>query len=160
MRTLPENITTAAQASAKATEVPASVTLAQYILETGWGAHMPLNSNNPFGIKALKGQPEVICETNEYVHGKMVKMNQAFRKFSSIEEAFMAHGDLIAHGRNYASAMAFKDQPEEFAQQLQKDGYATDPNYGNSLVKLMQLNQLEKFDVGKEVPPNGSSPAK
>lgn len=154
MRTLPPNIIAAAQASAKATGVPASVTLAQYIQETGWGAHMPVDSNNPFGIKAVSGGPFVLARTTEYIRGELVRIEAKFHKYPSIDVAFMEHGRLIETARNYRSAMAFKDHPEEFALQLQKDGYATDPNYGTSLVKLMRLNQLEKYDIGQEVPPH------
>ena len=80
----PPDVIAAAQASHAKWKIPASVTLAQWAWESGWGRHMPAGSNNPFGIKAVKGQPQVEASTREVVQGRSVTVSQPFRKFASL----------------------------------------------------------------------------
>src|SRR5215475_11725970 len=69
---VPEDVIAAAQASHDKWKIPASVTLAQWALESGWGRKMPLGSNNPFGIKAASGQAFVEAITREHINGQGV----------------------------------------------------------------------------------------
>ena len=62
----------AAVASRKKWTVPASVTVAQWAVESAWGASMPPGSNNPFGIKAVGDQPAVESPTREVINGESV----------------------------------------------------------------------------------------
>lgn len=112
--------------------VPAAVTLAQYQLESGNGAHMPAGSNNPFGIKAKAGQPYVEAMTTEVVNGKSERVMQRFAKFDSLQDAFEAHAKLLATGGAYANARAHSDDPNAYADAL-TGKYATDPQYGAKL---------------------------
>jgi len=64
--TLPPDIIAAAQSSQQKWGIPASVTIAQWALESGWGKYMPPDSNNPFGIKAVDQEPFVSASTQEY----------------------------------------------------------------------------------------------
>lgn len=116
--------------------VPASVTLAQYGLESSYGAHMPTGSNNPFGIKARPGQPYVEAQTDEFINGKMERVTQRFAKFDSLSDAFDAHAKLLATGRAYASARKHADDPMAYADAL-TGHYATDPHYGEKLQTIM-----------------------
>ena len=145
--TLSSEVIAAAQASQQKWEVPASVTLAQFILESDWGRKMPggPGSNNPFGMKAAAGQPSVGAPTHEVLHGETIAITARFRKFSSLAEAFDAHGALLAKAHVYAPVMVHKDDPDAFADALTRR-YATDPNYGSKLRNLMQSNNLYQYD--------------
>ncbi|MER9702220.1 glucosaminidase domain-containing protein [Mesorhizobium sp. M0133] len=136
----------AAQASQRLWGVPASVTLAQWALESAYGSRMPAGSNNPFGIKARGDQPSVMALTTEVIHGKSVKVNAAFRVFDSLEEAFSQHGKLLGSAGVYANARKFINSPDRFADAL-TGVYATDPNYGELLKSIMRKNNLYSFDV-------------
>jgi len=132
-----------AMAAAKASEekygIPASVTLAQFALESGNGAHMPAGSNNPFGIKAKPGQAYVEAQTNEFINGRMQRVTQRFAKFDSLADAFDAHAKLLATAAPYAAARAHADDPKAFANAL-TGTYATDPMYGAKLNAIMARN--------------------
>lgn len=132
-----------AMAAAKASEskygIPASVTLAQFALESGNGAHMPAGSNNPFGIKAKAGQPYVEAQTNEFINGKMERVTQKFAKFDSLSDAFDAHAKLLATASPYAAARTHENDPKAFANAL-TGVYATDPQYGAKLNAIMARN--------------------
>jgi hypothetical protein len=132
-----------AMAAAKASQdkygIPASVTLAQFALESGNGAHMPAGSNNPFGIKAKPGQAYVEAQTNEFINGKMQRVTQRFAKFDSLADAFDAHAKLLATASPYAAARAHADDPRAFANAL-TGTYATDPMYGAKLNAIMARN--------------------
>jgi len=95
MSNFPADVVQAAISSMHKWKVPASVTLAQWALESGFGQHMPAGSNNPFGMKAVAGQPFVTATTHEVVNGKTITVEAKFRKFNSIAEAFDAHGQLL-----------------------------------------------------------------
>ena len=125
-------------------EVPAAVTLAQWVIESAWGASMPPGSNNPFGIKAVANQPEVDSQTNEVVNGETITITAKFRAFPSIADAFDAHGRLLATSPAYSVAMQHKQSPDAFADAL-TGVYATDPDYGAKLKWIMQNFGLERY---------------
>ncbi len=142
---LPQDVILAAQAANQRWHIPASITIAQWMVESGYGHHMPAGSNNPFGIKAVGGQPYVEARTREVVHGQSVMMVQRFRKFDSLAEAFDEHGKLLATGRPYAPARQKLPDPFGFADAL-TGVYATDPNYGTMLKRQMQSHSLMTYD--------------
>lgn len=143
---IPKDVIAAAQAAQKKWTVPASVTIAQWAIESGFGQHMPAASNNPFGIKARPGQPSVSAMTTEYVHGRAIRLPQSFRKFKSLADAFDLHGQLLHDGRPYQAAMKLVAHPDAFADAL-TGVYATDPHYGASLKALMRSQNLYQFDM-------------
>lgn len=126
----------AAEAAAKKYGIPAAVSLAQFQLESGGGKHMPTGSNNPFGIKARKGEEYVEAITTEVINGRSQRMSQHFRKFKSMTEAFEQHARLLATSPRYAKARQFVNDPGKFADAL-TGVYATDPNYGSKLRGIM-----------------------
>jgi hypothetical protein len=142
---LPQDVVVAAQNSHKKWKIPASVTLAQWALESGWGQHMPPGSFNPFGMKAADGQPFVEVSTREVVNGQSVTVVARFRKFASFDEAFDQHGQLLATRPPYAHAMTLVGNPNAFADAL-TGVYATDPEYGTLLKSLMQSHNLYQYD--------------
>lgn len=157
MRAVPQPIITAAQAAEAKWGIPASVTIAQWAVESAWGQHMPPGSNNPFGIKALPGQPAVTVPTHEVIQGKTVAIFARFRRFATLDDAFDWHGQLLAHGEPYAKARRVVGKPSAFANAL-TGVYATDPNYGRTLNAVMKANNLTQYDRPKPIPVVGLTP--
>lgn len=142
---LPPDVIDAAKSSRQRWGIPPSITLAQWIVESAWGAAMPPDSNNPFGIKALEGQPAVESETREVIDGKVVTITARFRRFASMSEAFELHGKLLSTGSPYRSAMEVVKDPDRFADAL-TGVYATDPQYGTTLKWVMDNYGLKQYD--------------
>ena len=140
----------AAQAAWRKWDVPASVTIAQAILESGWGrSQLTRQANNFFGIKAAAGAaPESYVEfpTREFEDGEPVQVQARFAKYSSAAESFEAHAELLATARRYRNAMAVRYDPEHFAIELQQCGYSTNPGYGVLLWKLICDYDLTQYD--------------
>ena len=143
---VPPDIVNAATASQQHWKVPASVTLAQWVVESAWGAAMPLDSNNPFGIKAVGSQPGVESGTKEFVSGQEITTSARFRKFDSLNEAFDLHGKLLATNKVYAPAMQLIADPDAFADAL-TGVYATDPKYGFTLKWVMRTYGFDQYNV-------------
>lgn len=143
--TFPPDVVEAARAAQGKWNIPASVSLAQWVLESAWGTAMPAGSHNPFGIKARAGQPSVTVPTHEVLHGRWVKVTAAFAKFSSVAAAFDAHGKLLATAGVYARARAALPDAHAFAHAL-TGVYATDPHYGDKLVAIIDHHGLTAHD--------------
>ena len=141
----PQDVIAAAQASQAKWQVPAAVSLAQWAVESNWGKSMPPGSNNPFGIKAVSGQPFVECSTREVIKGQSVTVTARFRKFESIADAFDQHGRLLGTAAPYRRAREMRDDPDAFADAL-TGVYATDPEYGTVLKRVMHQYSLASYD--------------
>ncbi|MFM9924739.1 flagellar assembly peptidoglycan hydrolase FlgJ [Variovorax sp. H27-G14] len=133
-----------AQAASTASGVPAPLILAQAALESGWGkreirADDGTQSFNLFGIKADKGWKGATVETmtTEFVDGEPQKVRAKFRAYGSYQEAFTDYAQFITRNPRYANVLA-TDDPAAAAHGLQRAGYATDPKYGEKLVRIMQ----------------------
>ena len=142
---VPPDVVDAAIASRVKWSVPASITIAQWAVESAWGAAMPPGSNNPFGIKATGDDPAVEAQTREVMSGKSVTIAAKFRKFASLTEAFDLHGKLLATAPVYGPAMQKKDDPESFADAL-TGVYATDPLYGSTLKYVIKAYNFTIHD--------------
>lgn len=142
----PAEAIAAARASHIKHRIPASVGLAQWALESAWGRRMPPGSNNPFGIKARKGEPSVTVATREVIGGKSIIVQAAFRKFDSLQQAFDHHGRLLATAKVYAPARAVLPDPFAFAHAL-TGRYATDPKYGELIGSIIRASNLTRFDA-------------
>jgi hypothetical protein len=142
---VPREVIDAAVASFVRWEVPVSVTIAQWVVESVWGASMPPQSNNPFGIKATGSQDAVESMTREVVNGETVQVSARFRRFDSISEAFDQHGQLLATSSQYVTAMRSRQNPEAFADAL-TGVYATDPQYGFTLKWVMTNYDFRQYD--------------
>lgn len=123
------------------------VTIAQFLLESGWGKAGMGDAHNYFGIKARDGEPFVTKPTTEYVNGAPVQVQARFRAYASMAECFADHAALICgrtrpNGRRiYEAALAHRDDPCAFARAL-TGVYATDPQYGEKLVAIMRSRGL------------------
>ncbi len=133
-----------AQAAERTSGVPAQLILGQAALESGWGrreiSHPDGSTTyNVFGIKAganWRGQVAEIT-TTEYVDGQPQKVKARFRAYGSYEEAFADYARLLTSNPRYAGVVG-ANSPEEAARGLQRAGYATDPFYGEKLVRIMK----------------------
>ncbi|WLQ17303.1 flagellar assembly peptidoglycan hydrolase FlgJ [Hahella aquimaris] len=138
--------------------VEPGVLLAQSALETGWGRRMILTeegepSYNLFGIKAdqrWKG-PVAWVTTTEYREGSMVKERAPFRVYGSYEESFTDYLNFLQGQPRYQQALKQVAEPEEYLRELQKAGYATDPNYASKIQRIMNgayLQSVRSDDQG------------
>lgn len=135
----------AAERVAQASGIPASLMLGQAGHETGWGKSEIRNADgssafNLFGIKAGKGWTGKVAEvtTTEYVHGVPRKVVAKFRAYDSYEASFHDYAQLINNNPRYEKARAKVDSAVAYATELQKAGYATDPEYARKLGSAIQ----------------------
>jgi len=142
---VPQEVIDAAKDSQLHWHVPAAITIAQWIVESAWGASMPPGSNNPFGIKAVGDQPAVESGTREVIGGSDVTITAKFRRFESLSQAFDLHGKLLATASPYRTAMTLIADPDAFADAL-TGVYATDPKYGFTLKWVMHNYNLTQYD--------------
>jgi flagellum-specific peptidoglycan hydrolase FlgJ len=145
-----EAVGAAARRSQRSTGVPASVTIAQAILESDWGrSRLTREANNLFGIKALSGPgPAGTVDLVTWEHiGDLDSVVQApFRAYHSLEESVADHGAFFLRNGRYADALAVAADPQAFARAINQAGYATDPNYAAKLIRLMDRYDLYRFD--------------
>ncbi len=143
-------LTTAAVASAKATGVPASITIAQAALESAWGeSGLARNGNNLFGIKAdslWRGQT-LTLNTKEFIKGQWVVVPALWRKYPSWQASMEDHAAFLRRNPRY-KACFLCTTASAFAKALLQAGYATDPEYANKLIALMDKHQLQALDGG------------
>lgn len=135
--------------------VPASITLAQGMLESDNGnSTLAAKANNHFGIKCHKDW------NGATIYHDDDSKNECFRKYNSPEHSFTDHSLFLRGAKRYA--FLFDLNPTDYkawAYGLKKAGYATNPNYPELLIKIIEDNQLFRFDTGVEVaikPPKSS----
>ncbi|NPA43667.1 MAG: LysM peptidoglycan-binding domain-containing protein [Chlorobi bacterium] len=125
--------------------IPASITMAQGILESASGtSYLARTANNHFGIKCgddWEG-PRVYKDDDH--------KNECFRKYKDPEESFRDHSEFLATRKRYAFLFRFSPSDyEAWAKGLKKAGYATDPSYPSKLIYLIEKYNLHELD--KEV---------
>jgi Mannosyl-glycoprotein endo-beta-N-acetylglucosaminidase len=126
--------------------IPAAVTIAQAIDESGWGqSELATADHNLFGIKGTGPAGSDMRPTQEYENGIWVTRTAPFRVYHNIAESIADHSQLLATGQAYQHAMAARHVPDAFAAAL-TGIYATDPDYGSSLIALMRLYNLYRYD--------------
>ena len=123
-------------------KIPASITLAQGILESGDGnSELAKKSNNHFGIK---------CHSNwegDRVYHNDDKKNECFRKYNQVKDSFDDHSEFLLKPR-YAALFEYPlTDYKSWARGLKKAGYATNPNYAKLLIKIIKENDLDQFDL-------------
>ncbi|WP_169744491.1 sporangiospore maturation cell wall hydrolase GsmA [Spirillospora albida] len=142
----------AAQVSQADWGVPASVVLAQGILESGYGqSALATKSNNYFGIKcsSVKSPYQVACHkypTTECTSKGCHKTTATFRAYASPTGSFEDHGRFLALNSRYKTAFKYKSNADQFAKEIAKAGYATDPAYPGKLIKLMKDFDLYRYN--------------
>jgi LysM repeat protein len=121
--------------------IPASITLAQGILESGDGqSRLAREGNNHFGIKCHDWTGQKIYHDDD-------EKNECFRKYKHAAESFEDHSEFLTKRSRYAELFTLeKTDYKGWAHGLQKAGYATSKTYATSLIKLIEDNQLFLFD--------------
>ena len=139
----------AAAAAAKACELtthcPRQLTLAQWALESGWGAHQP--GNNCFGIKTYKGDFGVEhVATWEVTHGQRVEQELDFATFPSLEACFEKHAELITNGQLFAPVWSNYQSHPDVDSLIAGVApiYATDPAYASKLKSILSMPVVQK----------------
>jgi LysM repeat protein len=133
------------------TGIPASIKLAQAILESNCGqSELACKANNHFGIKcggSWNGKA-FHKEDDDYTNGKLVK--SCFREFDSVRDSYIAHSDFLADpgkATRYGSLFLLdRNDYKGWAKGLSKAGYATDPQYANRLIEIIEKYELFRFD--------------
>ncbi|WP_400163140.1 glycoside hydrolase family 73 protein [Brevibacillus sp. TJ4] len=135
-----------------------SVTIAQAILETGWGENVPVDqatgrySYNLFGIKGSGPAGSVTIVSKEVENGRTVDRTSQFKAYSSFQQSFDDHAQFLLQP-NYRQVVT-ANTPEAAAQALQSAGYATDPQYAEKLSRLINAYNLKQYDnVTAPIPP-------
>jgi len=140
--------------------VPAAVTIAQAIDESGWGqSYLATKDHNLFGIKGSGPAGSDMQPTQEVINGRAVSQIASFRVYRSIAQSIEDHGRLLASGGPYQQSMTLIHDPNAFASSL-TGVYATDPSYGAKLISLMQRYHLYRYDAGASAhAPRAARPA-
>ena len=126
--------------------VPASVTIAQAIVESGWGeSRLATQDHNLFGIKGAGPAGSDAQPTWEYINGQQVSTTSPFRVYADQAQSIDDHGRLLAMSPYYRTSMAARQNPDAFAASL-TGIYATDPDYGAKLISLMKRYDLYRYD--------------
>ena len=122
--------------------IPASITLAQGLLESGAGkSKLSRTSNNHFGIKADKSWNGK--RTASMDNGHMCY----FRKYKSVKESYEDHSKFLANRQRYAFLFKLdQDDYKGWSKGLKKAGYAEDPAYPNKLISLIERYELDQYD--------------
>ncbi len=133
--------------------IPASITLAQGILESGDGnSTLARKANNHFGIKCHDWKGKSIKYDDD-------ARNECFRKYKSVLQSYEDHSEFLSTRSRYAFLFEYgKDDYKTWAKGLKKAGYATSPTYSKALIKLIEENELYVYD--KEVLAKGGTTGK
>lgn len=125
--------------------IPASVTLAQGILESSNGqSRLAQNENNHFGIKAT---PEWIAEGGRYSLYSDDKPNEKFCSYDSVGDSYEHHSRFLKENNRYARCFSLSpDDYKGWTLGLEKAGYATGGHYADSLQHIIEQNGLQKYD--------------
>jgi uncharacterized protein YraI len=137
--------------------VPASVTIAQAILESGWGrSGLAATDRNYFGIKCFNGVHGRLANgchvytTNECTKAGSCFVTQAtFRTYSTMTNSFRDHGSFLTTNSRYKPAFTYTKNANKFIWAVWKAGYATDPNYYTKVTGIMAANNLYQYDIWK-----------
>jgi flagellar protein FlgJ len=133
--------------------VPASVTMAQAILESGWGrSSLTANDRNYFGIKCFSTTPGPIhvgCHVYRTSECQPICLptTASFRVYASITDSFRDHGRFLTVNSRYRPAFGYTRNANQFAIEIHKAGYATSPAYATNLINLMVRYNLYQFDI-------------
>ena len=126
------------------TGVPASITLAQGMIESDFGrSRLAREANNHFGIKCHNDW------TGPTIYHNDDRRNECFRKYNRPEDSFYDHSDFLKSGSRYSFLfdLSIADY-KAWARGLKKAGYATNPDYADMLIRKIEEHNLNSFDKG------------
>ncbi len=121
--------------------IPASITLAQGLLESGNGnSSLAVKGNNHFGIKCHNWTGATMRHNDD-------ARNECFRKYKSAEQSYIDHSDFLTSTKRYAELFELPpDDYKAWAKGLKKTGYATSPTYDKALITIIEENTLYEYD--------------
>ncbi|NWA26295.1 flagellar assembly peptidoglycan hydrolase FlgJ [Pseudomonas gingeri] len=142
-----------AEQAAKRIGVDPRYLVAQAALETGWGKSVMRqqdgsSSHNLFGIKAGSSWqgPQARAITSEFENGQMVKETADFRSYGSYQDSFDDLVTMLQSNNRYQDVLKSADKPEQFVRELQKAGYATDPDYASKISQIAkQMKSYQNY---------------
>ncbi len=122
-------------------KIPASITLAQGILESGSGnSDLARLANNHFGIKCHDWKGQTMYKDDD-------TKNECFRKYKNAEESFEDHSQFLITKKRYATLFTYEATDyKSWAKGLKEAGYATNPKYPTLLIDLIESLELHEFD--------------
>ena len=132
----------------KRTGIPASITLAQGMLESNYGrSRLATQGNNHFGIKCHSSW------TGKKIYHDDNRKGECFRAYPSVEESYRDHSDFLVSGSRYRDLFRLGSTDYKgWAHGLKKAGYATDPKYADLLIRKIEEYRLWAYDTGAAVP--------
>lgn len=130
--------------------IPASITLAQGILESGDGnSTLARKANNHFGIKCHKDWK------GESMYRDDDRPNECFRSYKDANQSFVDHSEFLCTHKRYAFLFEYGTTDyKKWAKGLKQAGYATSPTYADRLIQIIEQNNLQRFD--KNVQPEST----
>ena len=144
------------------TNIPASIKMAQAILESGLGTStLATQANNHFGIKCNGGWTgdTYYREDDDYKNGKLIK--SCFRKYDNPAESFIAHSDFLVTQPRYGKLFLLqKDDYAGWAYGLREAGYATDKKYPSKLIEIINKYNLDELDQPSQIFAQANPPKK
>ena len=137
----------------KRSGIPASVTLAQGLLESDNGnSTLATRGNNHFGIKCHDWKGKKIFHDDD-------KKNECFRKYKTVKESYVDHTDFLMGSPRYSFLFEMDHNDYKgWSKGLKKAGYATSPKYSDLLIRIIEENELYRFDGGKVAKPEETDP--
>ena len=130
--------------------IPTSITLGQIILESS-GRYNGLSglayeAKNLFGVKGTGTAGSVYMNTTEYINGNKITSKEKFAKYKTYYDSMLDHANLLLEPR-YQKYLQNATSIADYAYGIHDAGYATDPNYANLLIKIIDQYDLTSFDV-------------
>lgn len=138
-------------ADAESSGILASLTAAQAFIESNKGnSGLTQSANNLFGMKGTYNGQSVTMKTKEFVNGKYIVVDAAFRKYPSWLESIRDHSGLFNRLSRYKNLRGEKDY-KAACRKVQEDGYATSPSYASTLINIIEKYHLNEWDAPEPV---------
>ena len=130
----------------KSSGILASLTASQAFIESNRGnSGLTQKANNLFGMKGTYQGQSVTMKTKEYVNGKYIVVDAAFRKYPSWKASIADHSSLFNRLDRYKNLRGLKDY-KLACKYVQQDGYATSPSYADTLIRTIEKYKLYEWD--------------
>ena len=132
--------------------VPASIKLAQAIVESSWGASdLARRSNNHFGVKARNWNGDVVYSIDDDYNKTGRLIPSAFRKYRSVEESYIDHSSFLQQSDRYSRLFEYeRTDYKHWASGLLSCGYSTDPHYCDLIINTVERYGLQEYDIPKQ----------
>jgi flagellar protein FlgJ len=149
-----EQLYPAAKQAAEQLGIDPKALLAQAAIETGWGQHMihntsGKNSHNLFGIKADRRWQgdRAMVDTIEFQQGVAATKKAPFRMYDSFADSMQDYVGFVKQNPRYEAAVQKSQSPLDYFSELQKAGYATDPEYARKVINVFEGEQLKRYST-------------